>query len=162
MSKANQIVEKVIIKKVTNVTTREGQELVILHTTPCRTLKDKDGNAVVRFKLNKKVFDQRAKEVGKPSILFAMDCIGATYEYVAQPVKEGDAFISGEGTYTKAHNAKVSDSITLSALAVAEDARLAKSAYYASMFAPASQVTANPVAISSSNEDVNDGADISA
>lgn len=161
MSKANQIVEKVTIKRVTNVTTREGQELVILHTTPCKTLKDKDGNAVVRFKLNKKVFDQRAKEVGKPSILFAMDCIGATYEYVAQPVKEGDAFISGEGTYTKAHNAKVSDSITLSALAVAEDARLAKSAYYSAMFGNPVQATSQQVAVSSSNDDEL-GSDISA
>lgn len=162
MSKANQIVEKVIIKKVTNVTTKEGQDLVILHTTPCKTLKDKDGNAVVRFKLNKKVFDQRAKEVGKPTILFAMDCIGATYEYIAQPVKEGDAFISGEGTYTKAHNAKVSDSITLSALAVAEDARLAKSAYYSAMFGnPVSQATAQTVAVSS-NEDESDASNISA
>ena len=162
MSKANQITEKVVIKRVTEVTTKEGQELVILHTTPCKTLKDKENNAVSRFKLNKKVFEQRAKEVGKPVILFKMDCIGATYEYVAQPVKAGDAFLSGEGTYTKDHNAKVSDSITLSALSIAEDARLAKQAYYASMFAPTVQATVNPVAVSSNIEDHNAGADISA
>lgn len=160
MSKANQITEKVTIKRVTEVTTREGQELVILHTTPCKTLKDKDGNAVVRFKLNKKVFEQRAKEVGKPIILFKMDCVGATYEYIAQPVNEGDAFISGEGTYTKAHNAKVSDSITLSALAVAEDARLAKSAYYSAMFGNPVQATAQTVAVSSNDDE--SGSDISA
>lgn len=161
MSKANQITEKVIIKRVTEVTTREGQELVILHTTPCKTLKDKDGAPVSRFKLNKKVFEQRAKEVGKPIILFKMDCVGATYEYVAQPVKAGDAFLSGEGTYTKDHNAKVSDSITLSALAIAEDARLAKSAYYSAMFGNPVQATAQTVPVSSHNEDES-GADISA
>jgi len=161
MSKANQITEKVIIKRVTEVTTRNGQELVILHTTPCKTLKDKEGNPVTRFKLNKKVFEQRAKEVGKPVILFKMDCIGATYQYVAQAVKAGDAFLSGEGTYTVDHNAKVSDAIELSALAIAEDARLAKSAYYSAMFGNPVQATAQTVSVSS-NEDESAGADISA
>ena len=147
--------EIVIIKKVTFVTTKENQELVILHTTKCKVLKDKDNNPVERFKLNRKVFAQRAKEVGKPLALFAMDCIGATYEYEYKAVKAGDAWLTGEGTYTTDHNAKVNDSISISSAVQAEDSRLAKAAYYAAMFGQTQETASVPVSVSS-NENAGD------
>lgn len=147
--------EIVIIKKVTFVTTKENQDLVILHTTKTKVLKDKTGQPLERFKMNLKMFKQRAKEVGKPLALFAMDCIGATYEYEYQAVKAGDAWINGSGTYSTDHNAKVNDSISISSAVQAEDSRLAKQAYYASMF-NASQEVANVSVPVSSNEDAGD------
>jgi hypothetical protein len=142
--------ESVIIKKVTFVTTKEGQELVILHTTKCKVLKDKDNNPVERFKLSRKVFAQRAKELDKPLSIFTMDCIGATYEYEYKAVKAGDAWLTGEGTYTTDHNAKVNDSITISSAVQAEDVRMAKAAYYTAKFGSNPQETAiAPVSVSS-------------
>lgn len=163
-AKAPQIKESVIIKNITYVTTKVGQQLVILHTTPCKVLKDKDGVAVCRFKLNRKVFEQRAREVNKPLVIFEKQCIGASYEYVAQPVNSGDAWLTGEGTYTVAHNAKVSDKITISAAAMANDTKAATEAYYAAMFSPSVQEVA-PVAMSlgsSTEENEQAGSDIQA
>lgn len=158
---ANQT-EKVVIKAVSYVTTKQGQELVILHTTPCAKLKDSEGKPVERFKLNRKVFEQRAREVGKPLVIFEKQCIGASYEYSYRAVKAGEAFISGEGTYTKDHNAKVSDKISISASAQAEDSRIAMTAYYNSMFSAPANVPATGVAVSTSASSVEDGSDINA
>lgn len=126
--------ESVIIKKVTYVTTREGKQIVILHTTPTKSLKDKDGNPIVRFKMNRKVFVQRSLELGQPEIIFKENCIGATYMYEYQPVKAGDAFISGEGTYTMDHNAKVSDSIEIAAATNAQVQATLTQAWAQSLF----------------------------
>lgn len=155
--------ENVIIKRVTYVTQKDGKQIVILHTTPTKSLKDKDGNPLVRFKLNRKVFAQRAMEVGQPEIIFAENCVGATYTYEYKAVKAGDAFINGEGTYTMDHNAKVSDSIEIAAATKAQTQAILTNAWAQSMFSnqPVQAPVSAPVVLSSKDEDES-GSDIAA
>jgi len=159
----NAISSKTIIKNVTFVTTKEGKELVILHTTPSKELKDANGNPLVRFKMARKVFAQRAKELGVPEIIYKSQVIGATYTHNVVPVKAGDAWIDGgNGIYTKDHNAKHSEEIALSALAVAQFQQTMLSAFAASQFAaPQPSIIAQPVAITSSTTE-EDGDDLPA
>lgn len=155
---------KTIIKKVTFVTTKEGKDIVILHTTPSKELKDANGDAVCRFKMARKVFAQRAKELGVPEIVFQSQIIGATYSYNYKAVKAGDAWIDGgNGVYSKDHNAKVSDEITLSAATVAQSQQVMLNAYYASVFnTQSSPAVAQPIASTSTKSTEEDGSDLDA
>lgn len=136
-----QITEKVVIKNCTIVETKEGQRMFILHTTPSKVNPPREGEKTSRFKINEKVFENLAKSQGKPAILFMKEIIGGSYSITVQPVKAGEPFLRGEGTYNKDHNAKVSESIELSAATIAEDTAAMRSAYYANLFGSKSATT---------------------
>lgn len=155
--------EKVIIMNVTNIAPKDGEQKVVLHTTKCKTLKDKDGKPVERFTFTLKQWNNFVIASNLPEVLFRKQIIGGTYSIESQYVKEGDAFLRGEGTYTKAHYAKVTEAIERSSFAVAEDARVASEMYYAAIFNTPKTQSAAPVAsVVSSHEDENNGEDIKA
>ena len=133
---ATNATEKLIIKDISLIENKEGQVSYVLHTTPSKTNPPRNGEKESRFVLRERVFERLAKSKGLPMSLFAKDAIGGTYVVSTKAVKAGDKFLNGgEGTYTKDHNAIVSQSIELSSLVIAEDRNAERNAYYASKYA---------------------------
>lgn len=122
--------------------TDEGmKKFYVLHTSPSKTNPPKEGEKVSRFKIADAVFQNMAKNQGKPAILFMKEVIGGTYNLTTQFVKEGEAWLRGEGKYKNDHHAKVTESVNLSSAVIAEDTQALRTAYYANLFG-----TTNPIA----------------
>lgn len=153
--------ESVTILAVTYTTSREGERKVVLHTTKCKQMQTREGKAVERFTFSPKQWDNFVKASGKPEIIYNKQIIGGKYNIESKFVTAGSAFLQGEGTYSKDHFARVSESLVMSAFAVANDTAKAEEAYYAAMFAPKALEVA-PVNIVSAPVADNDGSDISA
>lgn len=135
-SKGTKINETVTILAVTFTNPREGERQVILHTTKCKVMKTREGEPVERFKFSLKQWNNFVLSSGKPEVIYNKQILGGKYNLVSQFVEAGDAFLVGEGTYSKPHFARVSESVSMSALAIANDTAKAEAAYYASLFAP--------------------------
>ena len=153
--------ESVTILAVTYTTSREGERKVVLHTTKCKHMQTREGKAVERFTFSPKQWDNFVKASGKPEIIYNKQIIGGKYNIESKFVTAGSAFLQGEGIYTKDHFARVTESVVMSAFAVANDTAKAEEAYYASIFATNKAAEVAPVSMPvSSKED--DGNDIAA
>lgn len=157
-AKAAQITEELLIKRCEIVTTKEGKRIYVLHTSPSKVNKPKEGEKESRFKIAEAVFENMARNQAKPAILFMKEVVGAKYTFVSQFVKAGDPWLRGEGTYTQDHHTKVSESIALSNAVIAEDTNAMRNAYYASLFGnankAATQVAVNVPQGTVSGEDI--------
>lgn len=161
VTKGTKINETVTILGVSYTTPKGGERQVIMHTSKCAKMKTREGLPVERFKFSLKQWNNFVQASGKPEIIYNKQIVGGKYNIVSQFVEAGDAFLQGEGTYSKPHFARVSEAITMSAFAIANDTAKAEEAYYASVFSQQSVAPA-PIVVSAQASDANDGSDIAA
>lgn len=155
--KGQKINESVIITGVSYMNPKDGDRKVVLHTTKCKVMKTREGQSVERFTFTVKQWNNFVKASGKPEFIYNKQILGGKYNIESKFVEAGDAFLVGEGTYSKAHFARISESLVMSNTAQAEDTRLATQAYYAFEVSRGSHDEVAPVAIvASSNEDSGD------
>lgn len=129
--------EKAIIK---DVTYNETTDSFVLHTTATKS------NPKGIWQLKAKVFKNFANAAMKPVIMYAKEIIGATFNIESVMVHEGDAWLRGEGVYSKDHFTTVNQSIVRNALSLAEEKQAMYNAYYGAQFGAPSVATEKVVA----------------